>query len=171
MRPSLNYIRPEAVCAEIGVWKGEFSRLILKKSPKRLHLIDPWVSQYAGSNKWYSCPQPTLDSKFEAVSSLFDEDPRVEIHRQFSADAKFKKKYFDWVYIDGDHNYEVVKSDLYKYYELIKQGGFLCGHDYGPTGVDTNGGPKRAVDEFIKEKGERLLVKGDCRDFVIKVSV
>jgi hypothetical protein len=33
----------ESVCAEIGVWKGDFSREILRRtSPKMLHLINPW---------------------------------------------------------------------------------------------------------------------------------
>ena len=169
-RPSLDYLCPSAICAEIGVWKGEFSRLILEYNPECLHLIDPWSSQYPGSSRWYSCAQANLDSKFEEVMALFANDNRVKIHREFSSQTEFQKNYFDWVYIDGDHSYEVVKADLHKYYELIKKGGFLCGHDYGPTGPDTHGGPKRAVDEFVKEKNLSLLVKGHCRDFVIKVS-
>lgn len=32
-----------SVCAEIGVYKGEFSQQILSLvKPKKLHLIDPW---------------------------------------------------------------------------------------------------------------------------------
>ncbi|MGH7859695.1 MAG: hypothetical protein ACREQY_20400, partial [Candidatus Binatia bacterium] len=42
----LRMLPRDAVCAEIGVWKGELSRRILDKtSPRRLHLIDPWLFQ------------------------------------------------------------------------------------------------------------------------------
>ena len=34
------------------------------------------------------------------------------------------------VYIDGDHNYAQVKRDVVNYSSLVKQGGFLTGHDY-----------------------------------------
>ena len=168
-RPSLNYIYPSSVCAEIGVWEGDFSNQILHfGNPAKLHLIDPWISQYPKSGRWYSGPQAGLDNKFEEVSSSFANDERVVIHREFSSKVQFEKDYFDWVYIDGDHTYKVVKADLCKYYSLIKTGGFLCGHDYGPSGKDTNGGPRRAVDEFCEERNLSLLLKGDCREFVIK---
>ena len=171
-RPSLQYIGPSAVCAEIGVWAGDFSNHILHFcNPAKLHLVDPWISQYPKSGRWYSGPQAGLDNKFEQVSSSFANDDRVVIHREFSSKVQFEKDYFDWVYIDGDHTYEVVKQDLSKYYSLIKTGGFLCGHDYGPTGTDTNGGPQRAVDEFVKERGLSLLVKGHAREFVIKKGI
>ncbi len=166
-RPSLDYISPNSICGEIGVWKGAFSRLILEQDPHKLHLIDPWISQY--KNRWYSCPQDKLDTIFKTVESLFAGDERVIIHRKFSMDISFGDSYFDWLYIDGDHTYEVVKKELNKYYPLIKRGGFLCGHDYGPTGKETNGGPRRAVDEFIEEKDLSLLDKGHCREFVIEV--
>ena len=36
----------DSICAEVGVWKGEFSKQILKRtSPRMLHLIDPWMFQ------------------------------------------------------------------------------------------------------------------------------
>ena len=32
-----------AICAEIGVWEGDFSQRILDRTqPAKLHLIDPW---------------------------------------------------------------------------------------------------------------------------------
>ncbi len=46
----------QAVGAEIGVWKGEFSAEILKvAAPKTLYLIDPWVIQDNATHResWY----------------------------------------------------------------------------------------------------------------------
>jgi hypothetical protein len=52
---------PSGVCAEIGVWKGEFSAQILKVArPSKLHLIDPWrfmtAPEYAHAR--YGSPSP-----------------------------------------------------------------------------------------------------------------
>lgn len=52
----LRHVPRESTCAEIGVYKGEFSARILKVArPRRLHLIDPWhfepSPEYAQS--WY----------------------------------------------------------------------------------------------------------------------
>lgn len=51
-----------------------------------------------------------------------------EAYRQLT--DKPLPQYFDVVYIDGDHNYAQVKRDVVNYSSLVKQGGFLTGHDY-----------------------------------------
>src|SRR2546427_8949634 len=46
-----------SVGAEIGVWKGDFSKLLLRRvRPSELHLIDPWlhVTDASYSGAWYS---------------------------------------------------------------------------------------------------------------------
>ena len=40
------FLSKNAICAEIGAWKGDFSESILKLlNPQKLHLIDPWKYQ------------------------------------------------------------------------------------------------------------------------------
>lgn len=58
---------------------------------------------------------------------------------------------FDFVFIDGDHSYEVVSYDIEMYSQLVKPGGWVIGHDYYEDGV-THPGVKRAVDERVFEK-------------------
>lgn len=43
---------------------------------------------------------------------------------------KYDDQYFDFVYLDADHSYESVKSDILAWRSKIKVGGWLCGHDY-----------------------------------------
>src|SRR3954454_17837188 len=39
----LQAVPKHAICAEIGVWEGDFSQRILDRTqPAKLHLIDPW---------------------------------------------------------------------------------------------------------------------------------
>ena len=39
----------------------------------------------------------------------------------------------DVVYIDGDHSYQGAMNDIEIYFNKLKIGGFLCGHDYNST--------------------------------------
>jgi len=56
-----------------------------------------------------------------------------------------KGEYFDFVFLDGLHTYEMVKWEIEHYSKLIRPGGALIGHDY-----DTFKEVKKAVDEYCK---------------------
>jgi len=146
------------ICAEIGVMFGHGSRLILKHAvPSRLHLIDPWV--YNSSKRYelanwggLAGSQKKLDQTFAYVNRTFKkriENKQVVIHRMTSDEAVklFHKNYFDWIYVDGCHEYPQVKRDLENYYPLVRPGGYICGDDYMPKAYK---GPIPAVDEFIR---------------------
>lgn len=165
-RYPLKKINENDICAEIGVWKGDFSSQILKHNPSELHLIDPWIHQDY-KKMWYSIEQEKMDVIYSNVCKRFEIDSRVKIHRKFSTDVTFHKEYFDWVYIDGNHTYPMVLKDLEFYFPLVKPGGFLCGDDYGWTSVDCNLGPKPAVDQFVKKYNLNLEVDDD--QFVISI--
>ena len=55
----------------------------------------------------------------------------------------------DFVFIDGDHNYETVKQDIILWPPKLKGGGILCGDDYGKEHIP---GVKRAVDELLPQR-------------------
>ena len=173
----LSKLNENDVCAEIGVWRGNFSKQILCMKPSELHLIDPWVHQ-DHIRRCYSVEQSAMDSVYNSVTDKFKKDKRVVIHRSFSTEVSFPKEYFDWIYIDADHSYEAVLKDLNYYYPLMKSGGYMCGDDYGlwagrpesGRGSDANGGPKPAVDEFVKSKNLKLEVSDNHEkdQFVIR---
>jgi hypothetical protein len=152
----------KSVVAEIGVYKGDFSgRIIEIVTPKELHLIDPWKYEPDAPyrNSWYGgtmgvC-QANMDSIFDAVVRRFQVQittGTIRVHRAASVDAgaAFSESYFDWIYIDGNHQYEFVRADLETYYPKVKKGGYLVGDDYGEAGW-WQGGVKRAVDEFVSK--------------------
>jgi len=133
----------EAVGAEIGVWKGEFSAEILKGSnPRKLYLIDPWVIQDDALHRdsWYgSDERADMDKIHSRVLQRFAkerEDGSVIVMREFSTKALegFPDNHFDFVYIDGDHEYSAVRRDCFTAYEKVRQGGLICGDDYSLGG-------------------------------------
>ncbi|REK60407.1 MAG: class I SAM-dependent methyltransferase [Bacteroidetes bacterium] len=162
---TLSLIQKGFVCAEIGVWQGDFSSQILSKRPKKLHLIDPWASQPHYQNRLYSIDQTRMDAIFYYIKRHYSDWEEVEIHRQYSEDVNFKKNYFDWIYVDGNHSYEHVKKDLEHFLPFMKKGGFICGDDYGWTDADCPIGPKKAVDEFAEKYNFPKKIDGN--QFVI----
>jgi hypothetical protein len=161
-----------AVCAEIGVHEGEFSRQIFETvRPSILHLIDPWLKGEGLFGNQEVGEQAVADGRHAKVEEHFTEEieaNRVQIHRNLSSEVvgDFEDSYFDWIYIDGNHLYEYVKQDLELYYPKVKDGGYICGDDYGTQGYWENG-IQRAVDEFTEKSSELTLeVKGT--QFIIR---
>lgn len=155
----LRLLPADSVGAEIGVWKGDFSARILDVvRPRRLHLIDPWrfADDDAHSRAWYGkrqqAGQAEMDDIHRQVRRRF-RWPRlrgqVRVHRTTSleAAARFDDRYFDWVYIDGDHLYEAVRGDLEAWRPKVKPGGMVVVDDYGVPGW-WDDGVTRAVDEI-----------------------
>jgi SAM-dependent methyltransferase len=157
-----------AVCAEVGTWRGDFAERILRVSaPRVLHLVDPW--QHRGEGTYERAlfggeagdGQRALDAVYEGVLRRFAEQidsGQVQVHRQPSAAAaaSFPEGSLDWVYIDGDHTYDAVKSDLEAYFRAVRPGGYLAGDDYGDPGWWQDG-VTRAVDEFAPHGELRVI--------------
>ena len=130
----LNHLPKNSIGAEIGVWHGQFSQHILDVvQPRELHLIDPWSYQPDYDNTSFGAAENAqkMNQKFQAVTDKFGQMPQVTIHRAYSQDAlaSFPDGYFDWVYIDGNHNYEVVAADILLAADKVKPNGIICGDD------------------------------------------
>lgn len=171
----LKLMPKDSICAEIGVWRGDYSKKILDiVKPKELHLIDPWHffsdekykdSIYGGKE---AKSEKDMENIYNDVLKRFSQNKEVIIKRNtFELILNdYPDEYFDWVYIDGDHSYEAVKKDLYNSEKKVKKGGFITGDDYREGGW-WKGGVKRAVNEFIKEyPDKRIKIVGD--QYVIK---
>ena len=81
-------------------------------------------------------------------------------YNSFSDDAvnNFEDNSFDFIFIDGLHEYNQVLRDCRNYWPKIKSGGIFSGHDYKVIS-----GVKRAVDEFALEVNSSVqyLAKND----------
>lgn len=163
----------DAVCAEVGVNVGAFSKMILEHTnPKELHLIDVWAQiGVIGSS---SAPDRDNLDRLRGVSAVFQpaiKEGRVVIHQGLSTRVLggFSDRYFDWLYVDADHSYKGCLGDLLAAERKVRIGGRMSGHDYGPGFP----GVLRAVAEFcrvrcwrmsaITEKGPRVEPDRDGR--------
>jgi hypothetical protein len=152
----INLISEGSVCAEIGVYKGDFANEILRKGPAKLHLIDPWKSIGDIPSRWHAAPQADMDYIKSSTVSRFSSNPVVEISEKFSADAvqDFEDGYFDFIYIDANHSYEHIKRDLNDWWPKVKSGGFVCGNAYQNNSYQVevlDFGVVPAVDEFVND--------------------
>jgi SAM-dependent methyltransferase len=173
-RSPLNLITSNSICCEIGVWKGDFSKQILKRNPKKLYLIDPWAFQKNNKGKWYSGliakNEKDMNNIYDDVVKYMLKYKNSCIIRKYSKDAlhDFNDNYFDWIYIDGDHEYNSVFNDLELSFKKIKNDGFLTGDDYFWTNCDKVYTVQRAVNDFLKKTDLSCIVDQNGQ-FIIKV--
>ncbi len=148
------------VGAEIGVYMGKLSRHLLRCCPNlKLYMVDRWRapdpnSSYAKSGDAASQKSNYLMRGFLKLAkkrTAFAEERRwirrgesVEIAEQFGPEQ------LDFVFIDADHTYEGVLSDLKAWFPKVRPGGLICGHDIdNPLGNTWE--VRRAVTNFMNE--------------------
>ena len=143
----LEYMPKGATCAEVGIWKCDFSDKILKTmQPQKLHLID--IDQTA----------------IKIADQRFNQDilnGTIATHLGGSSETimSMPDNYFDWVYIDGDHSYQGVKQDLDATRLKLKPDGLIALNDYiffGPLRL-VKYGVIEAVNEFCIKHDFELI--------------
>lgn len=157
---------------EIGVQTGMFSRQILRRwRGQKLWLVDPWRNLPDYLDRTNAADQ-TMERRFTlARQRLQPFEDRVGWIRETSAHAAkwFSRSSCDFVYIDANHSFQHVRRDLRVWYQKVRPGGLVAGHDYFNAIVDsllepkiygdfsherlTSYGVKAAVDEFAAELG------------------
>lgn len=159
----------EKVC-EIGVFKGEFSDILLKKlNPKELHLIDIFEGTICSGDKdGNNIVWTDLNEEYNKLLDKYKTNDKVILHKGKSIDilSTFENDYFDLIYIDGDHGYNGVKSDLLLALLKTKIGGLICGHDYD---LGKFPGVFQAVNEFCQQNNLEIkyITKDGCPSFCI----
>lgn len=176
----IKIIRPDAIIAEVGTFKGDFSEIIRKTlNPKELHLIDLWNDYtYSGDQDGNNESYCDLKIEYERLKEKYLNESNVKLHRGYSNEilSQFNNNYFDMIYIDADHSYEGCKRDLLISYNKIKNGGWIMGHDYEmnmkKVKKELRFGVNRAVNEFCKEYDQKICYKAldGCVSYGIKIN-
>jgi predicted O-methyltransferase YrrM len=81
--------------------------------------------------------------------------PQLRVVKMTSEQAStmFPDGYFDMVFIDGDHSYEMAKNDILRWKALLREDGLLTGHDYSSKYE----GVVKAVNEVLGKDNITIL--------------
>lgn len=115
---------------EVGVEEGIFSEEICKAVPDiTIHSIDSWAAYSAdGAPRGQRKAERHYGTAINRLSAY----PNCHVLKKFSAEAilQFEDQSIDFVYIDGNHTFDYVITDIIKWSKKVKSGGIVSGHDY-----------------------------------------
>lgn len=125
---------------EVGTQRGHFAAHLRRHwHGSKLLCVDPYAP-YPGLP---SSKAEHEDCLAEARRNLDRTGRPYSILREYSAALarRFREDGvgFDFVYIDGDHEYDSVIEDILAWYPLVRSGGIIAGHDYVKDGWHRHG--------------------------------
>jgi len=162
-RPSILYAKDyfknkKIICVEIGTLKGLNAKGIISYlNVIMLYCIDPWI-KYTQSNK-----EVDNTEVYETAKKILDGFPAELIRKKSEQAINDIPDNIDFIYIDGNHDYEYIKKDIEMYYPKVKKGGIMAGHDFS---IDYLGVVK-AVMDFV-EKNDLKLYGGELDWWFLK---
>lgn len=132
------------VLIEVGVHKADYGCLVLDVIPDLTwYGIDPYTMYGRRLKLRYQRLWDVLFLKITKKVSRFG--GRFILVRKTSDEAvnSIPDNSVDFVFIDGNHDYDYVLRDLKGYEKKVKKGGIMAAHDY-------KSGPGKAIAEHIR---------------------
>lgn len=165
------------IMAEVGVAYGDFSRKIIDSlKPDKFYAIDIFKGG-PGNDFWNRDDFSKLNLQHR---DFIERKFKNEIDKGVFFTKKglswdvletFDDDYFDYIYLDGAHDYESVKKDISVLLKKIKDKGIVQFNDYtfsAPMGV------VRAVDEMLINNRHEIIYfclhTGGFNDIVIRIN-
>ena len=146
------HINTKFMGCEIGVLNGECSGFFINTFENLTLIgIDPIIPDSMESS---------LVGNVEKIYQNTNNSSRFIFVQDYSFNLNFSTDYFDFIFIDGDHTYDAVKSDYLKYKNYLKRGGLLFFHDsrMNRGGANFHVGSSKLVDEVIETDKELDLI-------------
>ncbi|MEO0477743.1 MAG: glycosyltransferase, partial [Planctomycetota bacterium] len=137
---------------EVGVgFGGHCESLLEYRGIDALTGVDPYTSNDHDGDALLT--QGEMDRVHDiALDRLAKFGRRFELLRKPSTQAvkKFENESLDFVYLDGDQHFGAVIGDLCAWFDKVREGGIIAGHDYdNPELPDV----QQAVDGFFQRLG------------------
>ncbi len=140
-------------CVEIGVSEGLNAESILKVlNVDTFYLIDNYGSYIDRGRRFdMASIQPLMFSRL----AMFDAN-KIRFIKKTSDEAVAEVPFgLDFIYIDGNHEYEQVLRDIENYSKKLREGGVLAGHDFTGDYLSV----VRAVMEFASQNDYELMTE------------
>lgn len=145
----INSMGPNLLGVELGVWFGNNMCYLLDNCPNIAVLqgIDPYKpyqdwNRYIGEDLINQAKNTAFDNlnNFPKNKWLLTVSESVVVSNFHDTSS------IDFIFIDGDHSYEMCYKDLNLWYDKVKSGGLFSGHDFSLPGVN------KALLQFRQEK-------------------
>ena len=156
---------------EVGSWYGRsaaFMGVEIANSGKKVEFvcIDPWENggpDLVGTKFEVREPHALYNSFLANTAHVRD---YVKPLRMTSLEAVdlFEDESIDFLMLDGDHNYPVVKDEIIAYLPKMKKGGIISGDDYLWPGVT------QSVEETLGSNHVGVRIHKRDRDYRKSVS-
>ena len=148
------------VGVELGVFCGDFSKVLLEKWNGTLYMIDPW--RPIGNTYIDTCDIAQQRDLYTATTqNIKGYESRGFMLRGLGEELidLFEDESLDFVYIDANHSYDYIKADMEMWYPKLKKGGIFSGHDYlsidwykeNPTNPICKNGKDREIYSYNSE--------------------
>lgn len=151
--------------AELGVWRGNSAKVLRELAPdRRLYLFDTFAGfpeQDAKVDPAAPSASGFSDTSLERVKRFVGESPNTVYCAGYfpeTANQVPQNETFAFVHLDCDLE-APINAGLEFFYPRLQRGGTVVIHDYESGGKWP--GVKRAVDHFLKDKAERLILLPD----------
>jgi predicted O-methyltransferase YrrM len=127
---------------EVGCREGRTTGFMLSVLPEiKVIAIDPWSPVPNEAEDYKDWDFSAIEAEF--WKNVGEHRDRCIMLRQTSFDAnitfgldpedllsKVKFMPIDMVFIDAGHDYQSCKQDIELWWPRVREGGYLCGHDY-----------------------------------------
>jgi Methyltransferase domain len=157
------------VGAEIGVFAGMFSAILLDKTkPKIAYFVDPWWTlfgdRYPDWGSYYTdygklATRTAYKSACRRIGWHAEKGAKTEIVVDLSTNffKRMPDHHFDWIYLDSSHSYEGTVAELAVIRSKLKPDGILAGDDWFDDPSNANHGVSKAVRESLSRSEYRSL--------------
>jgi len=129
----LDSLPKHAVCAELGVFAGDYSSQILKRcQPKHLYLVDLFRGQItSGDENGENMRTEDMEEMRWKLETKFGANPvSVVVADSIGWLLDQERGSLGWAYVDTSHDYQQTAGELIAARDAVENGGWICGHDF-----------------------------------------
>jgi predicted O-methyltransferase YrrM len=129
---------------EVGSYIGESTEVFAQNfSNSIIYCVDPWQSGYDTYDN-ASIDMDGVEDEFDKKMKKYNNIFKIK-KTSIEASYDFENNSLDFVYIDANHTYQSVATDIEIWLPKIKKEGYIGFHDYDNLDV------KRAINERLGE--------------------
>jgi predicted O-methyltransferase YrrM len=117
--------------AEVGVYDGYYSDIILTKVPSMINLIG--VDAWEEYKEYRESMGGTVSDIYSTAKKVYAKhNKRATIIKGYSTEVAktIPDGSLDFVFIDANHAYEFVVADIAAWSPKVRRGGIIYGHDF-----------------------------------------